>query len=396
MFNYFKCTTSSSKVLGTVTPKQYLETIQNGDHNLETILKARESYQNYPQEYSRIKTQQLPCYTLNFTFKKRRKDRNIEASTGFMYLDLDGTTDIDCTNPLIFATWLSLSGTGRGILVKVEGITPENFKYVYEDVAKELEISADKGAKKPTQLNILSYDPKLYSNLSSYTYQVKEKKPHYSAITLDRDTNGTVQGENLSGLRFDNLDELIANVEFHDNVIHEFEEKIKYADAFLFGEIFDGTRNQRLLSYAYQVKALNPHIEFESLYRLLMQGNIHYCKPPYPDRRIREITEWVMNNDNPKPIINKERRLLFNPDYDLSKKEKRRLTMQWVNTKRKEKSRRKIEQAILDWDFKERGKITQKSISKVTGQNKKTVEKYYPEFKSQIQFLNQEYAKPRK
>jgi hypothetical protein len=387
---------SSSKVLGTVTPEQFLYTIQNGDENVETIVRAREIYKGDPQEYTLIKTHQLPCYTLNFTFHKRRKDEYINDSTGFMYLDVDGTTEINFSNPLIHATWLSLSGTGRGVLVKVKGLTPENFKYVYEDVAKALEINADGWAKKATQVNVLSYDPKLFHNSESYTYQVRKKNYHYSSITVHKDTNRTVLGGNLSGLRFDNLDELIANVEFHDDVIYDYQKKIKYVNAFLPPLIPKGKRNDTLCKYAYQVRALNPHINFGSLYWLLNNGNRKYCKPPYPSSRIREITKGVMSIVDPKPIPNKEKRFLYHPDANLSKKEKQSLSIKRLNFYRTVESKRKIEQAILDWDFEIRGKITQKGISEVTGQNIKTVQKYYPEFKSEIQFLNQEYVKPKK
>ena len=396
MFNHYKCITSSNNVLGSLPLDQFLSKIKSGDEHLEKILKARQMYGEDKSKYNDIKINQLPCFTLNFTFEGVRNNSSIIASTGHIYIDVDNQTEINLQNPLIYASWISLSDNGRGILVKVDNVNPENFKDVYSDISKQLGIKADKGACKPTQPNVLSYDPLVYTNQSSLTYKAidKEEIPHYNTIKKEKETIGTVMDTYFENIRFDNLDELMENIEFNGEVLHDYRTKVKYADVFIrTSQIHKGERNNTICGYAYQLRALNPKISFNSLNKILRTVNAMSCIPPLPVFKIDAITKSIMNIQNIKLRLNKERRFLINPDYDFSNKEKRQVIIGRINEDRVENSKRKIEKTIDDWDFKKDGKITQRGLTKKSGMNIKTIQKYYDLFKSRIQSLNIELRK---
>ena len=138
---------------------------------VETILLARKAKEGGNEKlYDNYKLS-LPCFTFNFLFKNVKKNENIKAPTGFIYIDQDDCIDLDINNEYIFATWLSVSGTGRVILVRVEGLSSDNFKATYSQVSELLGVETDKDAAKATQYNIHSYDPELFHNENSLVFK---------------------------------------------------------------------------------------------------------------------------------------------------------------------------------------------------------------------------------
>lgn len=398
MFNYYKSIMKSSTVLGSVELDKFLYTIKNGNEHVEQIKKARTAYTMDKNEYKFIKLNSLPCYTLNFRFNKTRKNSNIIDSTGFIYLDVDGQTNINLYNPIIFASWLSLSGNGRGILVKIENINSSNFKVQYNQIAKALDIDADDGARKATQPNVLSYDPNLYINYDSekwvvdYKESAKQEKAQYSSNLKATNTIATVMDSFQSNLRFDNLSELIENVEFNGDVIHDFKTKVLYSKTTIpFNGIQEGKRNTTLIAIAYQIKALNKGITHETLFRLMRSINTDHCIKPLSLNELNSIVSYAINQEAPEPIKNAERRFVFNSDYDLTTKEKRQVVIKVINQDRVKQSKLKIEKVIEIWDFIIDGTITQKGLARKAKMNIKTIKKYFPLYKSEIQSLNREY-----
>lgn len=399
MMNSFKCVTSSSNVLGTLTNQEFLDKIKYGDENLDNINLARENYFVDEVKYVHIKKNLLPCYALNFTFDQFRRNNNIINSTGCIYIDIDGSTDIDLTNPLIYSTWISLSGNGRGALVKVDNLTQENFSINYQLISKELGVESDAGAKKKTQVNVLSYDPNIHINDDSNIWIAKDspikktKKTHCSINTSNKPTIATVMGPS-EPLRFDNLHELIENVEFNGNVLHDYNTKVKYCKVIVpFNGIPTGRRNSTLTAIAYQQRALNPLIEKSFLFRIINKHNNNKCEEPLPIDEINSIVRYVMDIIGIAPVENSDRRFVFNPDYELTVKERRQQIMKVLNTDRINKSKKRFESGVLDWDFNIEGKITQKGLAQKISMNIKTVKKYYPLYKSEIQQLNNKYNK---
>ena len=135
---------------------------------LHCIIEARSCKEiGKNKEYSQIK-RSLPAITFNFSFDDWKNNKTIIGTTGFIYIDINGTTDIDLENPVIFVSWISLSGKGRGILLRVNDLTLKNFNYTYKGITKKLKVRANIGGSNATQFTLLSYDKNIYQQLLYY------------------------------------------------------------------------------------------------------------------------------------------------------------------------------------------------------------------------------------
>lgn len=389
--NIFK-NIKSPAVLGEIDVYDFLDRVQNPDPEvLKTINNARFLYSTNKSKYDLIK-EQLPCFTLNFDFNDRKKNDNIKNSTGFIYIDLDGTTEIDLKNEYIFATWLSLSGKGRGILVKVEGLTVDNFKDTYFEVAELLNIKSDFRADKATQYCVHSYDNNIYINNDSKTYQSKRviKKSPNTVINIKKEKRVNTEMGEIKNLRFNN----ISDYDFkNEDYIVFWGEKQFISEVYMPNLIPKGMRETTLSTIAYQIRALNNGITENQLFHFIKNIN-QKCFPPLKDNEIEKIVKYKMRLTDIEAIQNKERRVLFNPECEFNRIEKLTIVNQALGVLKKEKSRTKIRECIDSWDYESLGKITQVKLAIETGLNIKTVEKYYKEFKMIIKKRHQAEIHP--
>lgn len=65
-------------------------------------------------------------------------------------------------------------------------------------------------------------------------------------------------------------------------------------------------------------------------------------------------------SDDLKLTLNERKRFVFNPDYDLTRKERQSLVMTAINKDKARKSFEEIRAALDEWEFLKHGKITQK------------------------------------
>ncbi|WP_299363467.1 BT4734/BF3469 family protein [Winogradskyella sp.] len=366
----------------------FLDRIKNPNTEVKSIIKrARDLKSNGKDEGYNVLKWQIPCYTLNFTFSVYKNNRNIKEPTGFLYIDIDNNTKIDTNNPLIFASWLSLSGKGRGLLVKVDNLTLDNFKLTYESIVKELGIIADKCANKASQYCIQSYDKDIYINNNSLTYIASTNNlytPNTDVFIKKRKDNSDL-GENNNWL-YDNF----ADFDFGGKEYLFFpEKKILTALAYIPSYIPIGNRNQILSALAYQMKALNPNKSNKELLRLIYSINNSRCEEPLKEREVLRILSKVFENKEITPILNRERRVIFNPKSNLTSLEKKTITNRLMGQLKQKKTIEEINDCIHNWNVNELGKITQKKLAKVSEKNIKTIEKYYKNFHELILKKNQ-------
>lgn len=377
----------SPKVLEEIDVYNFLDRVQNPENEiLEKILEARKLHTTNKKEYDLIKAK-LPCYTLSFNFHSTKKDINIKSATGFIYIDLDNSIEIDFTNQYIFATWLSLSATGRGILVKVEGLTKQNFATTYKEVSKLLNIHSDDGAKKASQYCVNSYDKDLHINNESITYKCKDKTIKNSPSTeIFKKENRvrTVMGGNKI-LRFNNFSDY--DFKGKDYIIF-WEDKEFKSEVYIPKRINKGEREAILSVIAHQIRALNKNISENELYHFISYINKNRCIPSLPAKEVEKIIRYKMSLEDIQPILNCERRVIFNPDCKLNPREKRTIVNQVLGKIKSCNTVKNIEEYINNWDYESHGKITQEKLAKQTGFNIKTIEKYYGQFKGLIKELN--------
>lgn len=378
----------SPTVLEEIDVYDFLDRIKNPEQEIQKrIFNARNLHSTNKSEYNLIK-EQLPCFTLNFDFNGRKANKNIKVPTGFIYIDLDGTTDIDLSNDYIFATWLSLSGKGRGILVKVNGLTLDNFKITYNEVSKLLNVKSDVRADKATQYCVISCDSNVYINNDSKTHDSKgvTKKSPTTVLNNKKERRVNTEMVENNKLRFNN----ISDYDFkNDDYIVFWEQKKEISEVYIPRFIPEGKRESILSTIAYQFKALNERISEKELLHFISSINQKRCFPPLEDEEIEKIVMQKMKLSDIEPILNKERRVIFSPESELNRLEKITITNKVLGELKCEKSRNRIKQCIENWDFESLGKITQLKLIEVSGLCKNTIEKYYKEFKFLINGMNQ-------
>jgi hypothetical protein len=374
-------------------PSEHIELVQNA-RTLE-----RDS-----KEYKIIKINKLPAVTINFNFSGKIKGENLVESTGYLYIDVDNMTeqDLEINTAYICAYWRSLSDTGLTLVVKVDGLTSDNFKIATQDIAKLLDIPFDKRAVSIDRLTVLSYDPNAYYNDNVEVFPVgemipveiaqdsttvdTEKSTHYNTInynSIGYDCNGY-------NLRFNNLDELLQT---YDIVYDEYgfydlgrDTKLNYAQAFVpFKKVSKGNRENILKSLTYQLVALNKDVDKKILLKYLYSVNSGKMNPPLDNNEVMETFEKVYRQLNGiEPIINAERRFIYDKEKKLSPTDKRKLNLKKINQDRKDKTISEILNIMQGWDYSLNGKITIKKLCEATGKNRKTIQTYYKGLKTEI------------
>ncbi|MCH3884402.1 BT4734/BF3469 family protein [Tenacibaculum aquimarinum] len=292
--------THSPNVLEEIDIYEYLERIKSPSESiLSSILKTRGYYNKDKDQYDYLKSK-LPCFTLNFSFKNRKCNENIKVPTGFIYLDLDGSTSFDYYNQYVFASWLSPSKNGRGILVKVEGLNLNNFKYTYIVIAQHLNINVDIRAAKATQYTVHSYDENIYFNENSITWLINNTSETKSSFTPTRSIlkekrkDRDIMGVNPT-LRYNNYD----NIDYKGKKYLYFKNEKKLMATVIIPRIIKkGSRNSILSAIAYQMRALNIHISFAFLLSYIKSVNLYHCKPVLYDNEITTIVKNIMSKKN--------------------------------------------------------------------------------------------------
>ena len=239
-------------------------------------------------------------------------------------------------------------------------------------------IKVDLNAAKATQYTILSYDKNVYINNDSITWlgttvntptslPYKKKKKRYAIETGEKET---IQYDNLHEIDFDRQDYLV----FPD-------EKYEAAKAFVPKIIVHGKRNHTLFNIGAQFKALNPNISPNYIYNKIHGINNICCLPPIPENEVNKIISNILDIQNPVPFPNYPRRVIFNPEANLSRSEKQKIVNRVTGSIRSKKTLTTLVSAVYNWDYWIIGLVTQKKLKEATGKNIKTIEKYYKELR---------------
>lgn len=381
----------NSFVLKNVTIDEILSTIKNGDENLKTILDLRLLGKS-SSLYGELKISKLPTFRFNFKFKDKAINDNIIEPTGLIYLDIDDDTLLDTTNPYILASWKSLSETGLGILVKVNGLTKDNFKDNYIAIGNLLGLKLDMNACKPTQQNVLSYDKNLYENKNSIPFQAINKKVSSSIIKEKRkeciEVNDTFLKSNT--IRFNNISDYFTENEDEYRI---FEKKEKLCIPFIPKIIEEGSRNSIVFFLLSQYALLNTDVNGSFLKAWADIIN-KYCTKKLSDKELTTVINSVLKKRDEGTLelhYNKERRIIFNPKSDLTAKEKQKTTAVLMGKFKTDKTQQAINDCIDIWIYKNDGSITQKKISDKISKSIATIKRNWSPFKKHVNELNEAF-----
>lgn len=356
-------------------------------------------------EYRAIKTIRLPAITINFNFSDGYiKGANVAEPTGYLYIDIDSQTeqDLEINTAYVCAYWRSLSNTGLTLVVKVDGLTPDNFKIATQEIASVLDIPFDKRAVSIDRLTVLSYDPNAYYNDNVEIFPVAEMIPvelvqDSSAVDTEKSTHYNTINYNSIGydcngynLRFNNLDELLQmyDIVYDEHGFYDLgrDTKLGYAHVFVpFKKVSEGNRENILKSITYQLVALNKDVDKRVLLKFLYSVNSGKMNPPLENNEVMETFEKVYRQLNViEPIINAKRRFIYDKAKKLSPTDKRKLNLKKINQDRKCKTISEIRNIMQSWDYSLNGKITINKLCEATGKNKKTIQTYYKGLKTEI------------
>lgn len=359
----------SPQVKSKIDTYTFLETISNPKSEiLDKIQNARYHYSNGDKEaYSKIKNS-LICYTLNFSFNNYKKDDNIKGATGLIYIDVDGKTDIDLSNELIFSTWKSLSNNGRAILVRIEGLNLNNFKHNYTRASELLGVNADKSAAKATQYHIQSYDKELYLNNSSKVLKAESATFNTIIKKGNKDRTECITLGNIK-IRYNTINDY----DFMNNDYIFFPDKKEdFYEIYIPKIIPIGNRNQTVYAIGCQFRGLNKFIDYAGLIQFLDFVN-SFCIPSLEQEEIKQLTLNIMSIENIEPIYIKPRRILFNPKSKLTKVEKIKTSNKLNGKRRSSITQNKIKEVIDNWNKEDDGKMTNSTIAKKLKINRVTV-----------------------
>lgn len=378
--------------------------IRNPDvSHQEKVELARVCGKGTPQ-YETIKESSIPCVVLNFLHSKGYVNGSTATKpTGFLYLDVDNTLDVPLNSPHIAAYWKSLSGRGYSIVVAARGLTKNNIKTATREVAEILDIPLDTAAISIDRLTCISYDPDAYYNPNAISYDIQcgKNADTKSTQTMSTDNNSLLRVidcvGNFSGseIRVSNLDEVVSSIDFDANPVHDFGEAgVMYADIrySIYG-VSEGKRNHVMYATVCQLRALNPWCSEDRMVQYVKGLNRNAFRPPLPKWEVEKIVSKVYELKKVKLRLNRRRRFVYNPDYDLTARDKRAINIRLISEKKRAVNSAAIDDVIKSWDFKKRGKITIKSLSEAVNLSFNTVARRYKDLKEKIKQKNLDYKK---
>jgi hypothetical protein len=390
---------------------QYISS-KEGREEIPDLLKARDLGKNH-SSYRYIKTQKLPCTAINFNYKNNYiKGENIDTSTGYLYIDIDNIADIQFNTTYICAYWRSLSNNGYTVIVKVDGLTKENFKPATLEIAKSLELPYDSAAISIDRLTVLSYDENAYFNDNTEIINVNDVlnisiNGNPPAITVPQKQDVKIDDEkvshficnkyllsgcNLNGtkLRFDNLQELKENIDisFDENGVCDLKQnKLPFVKTFFPTKVKEGNRENFLKSFIYNLRGLNPNIDKENFEKYIHYINKNKMQIPLPYNEVKSCIEKVYEKQNKIELkSNASKRFFFDETKPMAKSEKQSFVGKYVSKDKVVKSKAKIRDALENWNFEELGKMSIRNIAKKSELSKSTVEKYLKAIKEDLGF----------
>lgn len=385
-------------IITSLTLEEYIYSMKKPDFVRKSQVDlARQTYKNSQLKkddplYKSIKNS-LPCITFLNTFDSYVINDNIIKSTGFMYLDIDNVEYIDISkHSFVVSYWKSLSNNGYGILIKCHNIS--DLQKNIQELSFVLNIELDKNAVSKDRLNVLGYDTNIYYNPNYTSYEFDNSK-EVSLSCINKQSSLRLQQydtkKESENIRFSNLKDLIKGYDFNGEPFIDLgENKLEYAEVFVPKKVFEGNRNKSMFVLCSQIRGLNPWISESMLFRVCGTINKDKFKPELSVNELSEIVKKVYAKEKPVVILNKTKRILFNPDYDLSKFEKQSMSIRQIRTVEAKKNTALIIKCVENWDYQIQGKISQSKIAKATGFGIATVKRRSKEIRKIFEILNRE------
>jgi hypothetical protein len=378
-----------SQITGYDTISGILNKIQTGE--TEKLTELARSYGKHSSEYDKIKCQ-VPTFTPNARFSQRRDLKYLQEPSGFIYIDLDDYHDINFLkqDEYIYSCWRSLSGIGIGALVKVDGITIQNFKgcwsYLF-NYFKEYGITIDKQTCDITRQNVISFDPDIYINknaASLYADQITTQT--YTSVPQFQDSKES----NLSSLFYGYEETTVTDTstikyrttldDYQGKNYVVIEDGKEFRSCYLPKEIRAGERHKWMGGHTVSLLFTNPTITMEKLFNCVLHSNLTHCHPPMMNSEIMSIVKWHWNKHSSGKLDYhpKLKKIWFDPSANIHRNEKRKIVGVETGRLRKAKTLKTLKSIYLELSA-ESGKVTQKMVVEKSKLSIGTVKKYWAE-----------------
>jgi hypothetical protein len=381
-----------------ITESELIHLIQNNPQ--KEIINQLRNTEYKSDEYNRLKPT-LSGLTPHGIFSKV-ENKSLISLSGYLFYDIDGLSDISLikehliSNDLCNIVWLSPGGRGLHMLLKVEGLSEDNFgdnynhffNLINDSLINNFNIGLDNQASGLARKMFLSYDKDLrYKNTQFVVtiinrihldsevrvFDIEDKYDLFDNVPTIKDDE-----ENYK-MRFTDADDYCPVDKdyrrFSDGVMVH---KIKVPNK----RIMNGSRNSFLSMTCRRLIMLNPDIPYTFL-KKYMEGINNNCLIN-PVDNINTICKQCFKNRQ-DVLPNHRRVLIYNPNTTLDKK---KTTPKLIGELRTLKTKQEIYNCIEDWDFDKLGKITQEKVSKETGKGIRTIQKHWSDYKDYVKELN--------
>ena len=393
--NYYTCICGKAYVKKNVTVEWWLSEIKSGQSFGEKIKQARAAGKG-SEEFEHIKTKELPCVTWNFHYDKYKEDQKILGSTGFLYFDIDKPGfDASCLDKSkVFSLFKSVSSKGWSVIVRADGITPENYSSAMRGISKELGIDSfnDFGAVKKSQYTVLSFDPDIFINTECFVFKGENYPPEeiQKKVSLSSNTLHPPQGQGVYVVNDTFLKKKKYTIRLTDatdyikeGVNYEvFEEKIDVTQIQLPNRksIQPGARNRVLSTIFSNMLLLNMDVPEDNAYSWLVGINNLICSSPLPEKEVKKIfySNWKKKGIY-KKTKNKKRRIVFKKDCDWSKEDKLSVCRKEIGRLQTKNRKEEIVNTIGALIIED--KITNNVLAKRMNISATTVKRYTKELK---------------
>lgn len=383
-----------SKIIGSDTIDGILQKIQKGETAKQTELaryRAR-TFGNKSPEYEEIKTQ-IPTFTPNGSFRKRRALTNLEKPSGFIYIDIDNNNhDINFLrqNEYIYSCWRSLSDTGVGALVRVNGVTSQNFKECWtylSDYFKNYGITVDKQTSDITRQNVISFDPDIYINENA-TYLYADEITHQTYTNIPQFQD--LKESTLSGFFYGFEEAIIkdpSKIKYR-TILDDYkgmdyvviEEGKASRECYLPEKILAGERHNWMVGHTISLLFNNPSITKERLFNCVLHSNLTHCYPPMMNSEIMSIVKWYWDKHSRGTLDYRPqlKKIWFDPNVNINRNEKRKIIGTETGKLRRGKTLKTLKSTYLELSF-ESVKVTQRMVAVKSKRSIGTVKKYWSE-----------------
>ena len=389
---------TKSQITGYDTINGILNKIRMGETEIlvEHARSLARSHGKRSPEYNEIKVQ-IPTFTPNASFSLRRDLKYLEEPSGFIYIDLDDYSDINFLkqdinilkqDKYIYSCWKSLSGIGVGALVKVNGITAQNFKDCWTYLSnyfKSYGISVDKQTNDITRQNVISFDPDIYINenaTSLYADQITTQT--YTSIPRFQDSKESTLSVLFSGFEETDLTDssrtkyrtTLDDYQGMDYIV--IENGKEFRSCYLPKEIRAGERHKWMVGHTVSLLFNNPTLTMKKLFNSVFHSNLTHCYPPMMSSEIMSIVKWYWEKHS-RGMLDyhpKLKKIWFDPSINIHRNEKRKIVGIETGKLRKMKTTKTLKSIYLELLAKSR-KVTQNMVAEKSKLSIGTVKKYW-------------------